>query len=86
MAKEVFSGITVDPQVVHGRPVIAGTRVPVEVVTGELADGSSFRGDHARLPPDQRADSRRAWLCDVDTWLHDGICRKLAMRWCGAFS
>ena len=42
MAHEVFPGITVDPRVVHGRPVVAGTRVPVEVVIGELAGGSSF--------------------------------------------
>jgi len=42
MAKEIFPGVTVDPQVVHGRPVVAGTRVPVEVVVGELAGGSSF--------------------------------------------
>lgn len=42
MAKEVFPGVTVDAQVVHGRPVIAGTRVPVEVVVGALAGGSSF--------------------------------------------
>ena len=42
MVKEIFPGITIDPQVVHGRPVIAGTRVPVEVVVGELASGSSF--------------------------------------------
>ena len=42
MAKAIFPGITIDPQVVHGRPVVAGTRVPVEVVVGELAGGSSF--------------------------------------------
>src|SRR5689334_10589809 len=42
MATEVFPGITVAPSIVHGRPVIAGTRVPVEVVLGELAGGSSF--------------------------------------------
>ncbi|MGH2487471.1 MAG: DUF433 domain-containing protein [Ktedonobacterales bacterium] len=42
MAKEVYPGVTVDPEVVHGRPVIAGTRVPVEVVTGELAGGSTY--------------------------------------------
>jgi len=42
MAAEVFPGITVDPSIVHGRPVIAGTRVPAEVVVGELAGGSSF--------------------------------------------
>jgi uncharacterized protein (DUF433 family) len=41
-AKEVFPGVTVDAQIVHGRPVITGTRVPVEVVTGALAGGSSF--------------------------------------------
>lgn len=42
MTKEVFPGVTVDEQVVHGRPVVAGTRVPVESVVGELAGGSSF--------------------------------------------
>lgn len=42
MAKEIFPGVTVDSQVVHGRPVIAKTRVPVEVVLGELAGGPSF--------------------------------------------
>ncbi len=42
MAKRVFPGVTVDPQIVHGRPVVAGTRVPVEVILGALAGGSSF--------------------------------------------
>ncbi len=42
MAKEIFPGITIDPDVIHGRPVVADTRVPVEVVVGELAGGSSF--------------------------------------------
>ncbi len=42
MVKEVFPGVTVDPEVVHGRPVVAGTRVPVEVIVGALAGGSSF--------------------------------------------
>ena len=41
MTKEIFPGVTVDPQIAHGRPVIAGTRVPVEAVVGELAGGSS---------------------------------------------
>jgi uncharacterized protein (DUF433 family) len=42
MAKVIFPGIAIDPQVVHGRPVIADTRVPVQTVIGELAGGSSF--------------------------------------------
>jgi hypothetical protein len=28
MAKEIFPDITVDPQVVHGRPVVAGRVFP----------------------------------------------------------
>lgn len=43
MTKEIFPGVTVDPQITHGRPVIAGTRVTVEAVLGELAGGSSFQ-------------------------------------------
>lgn len=35
-------GVTVDEQVMHGEPVVAGTRVPVRVVLGSLAGGMSF--------------------------------------------
>jgi uncharacterized protein (DUF433 family) len=53
MAQEVFPGITVDPDVMGGRPVIAGTRIPIEVIVGELAGGSSFEqimsGSHLTL-------------------------------------
>ena len=33
--------IEVDPQVMHGKPVIAGTRIPVYVVLNLLAGGLS---------------------------------------------
>ena len=42
MSNEVFPGITVDRAILHGRPAIADTRVPVEVVVGELAGGSTY--------------------------------------------
>jgi uncharacterized protein (DUF433 family) len=42
MPKEVFPGIIIDLQVMRGRSVINGTRIPSEVVVGELAGGSSF--------------------------------------------
>jgi len=35
-------GIAVDEQVMHGEPVVVGTRVPVKVVLGSLAGGMSF--------------------------------------------
>ena len=35
-------GITIDPAICHGKPVIAGTRMPVSLVLGSLAGGMSF--------------------------------------------
>ena len=34
--------IEVDPEVLHGKPVIAGTRVPVQMVLGLLGEGLSI--------------------------------------------
>lgn len=34
--------ITVDPKVRFGKPIIAGTRVPVDLVVGKLAGGMTF--------------------------------------------
>ena len=31
--------IAIDPEIAHGRPVIKGTRVPVEIILGALAGG-----------------------------------------------
>lgn len=36
------SRIVIDPSIQHGKPVIAGTRVPVNRVIGGLAGGMSF--------------------------------------------
>lgn len=40
---EVVKGIVVDKKIRFGKPVIAGTRVPVDVVLGKLAGGMSFQ-------------------------------------------
>jgi uncharacterized protein (DUF433 family) len=37
--KEIAPGIVVDPKVRFGKPVIKGTRVPVDLVIGKLAGG-----------------------------------------------
>jgi len=31
--------VTADPEVHHGEPCIAGTRIPVRIIVGSLADG-----------------------------------------------
>jgi uncharacterized protein (DUF433 family) len=40
--KEIAPRIVVDEQVRFGKPVIKGTRVPVELVVGKLAGGMTF--------------------------------------------
>ncbi len=37
--KEIAPRITVDPAVRFGKPVIKGTRVPADLVVGQLASG-----------------------------------------------
>ena len=34
--------IVIDPKILHGKPVIRGTRVPVSRVVGGLASGMTF--------------------------------------------
>lgn len=47
--------ITVDPEIMVGKPVIRGTRMPVEQILRELAGGMTFTEiieAHPRLTPD----------------------------------
>ncbi|MFH1170814.1 MAG: DUF433 domain-containing protein [Candidatus Vogelbacteria bacterium] len=37
--KEIIPGITIDPKVRFGKPVIKNTRVPVDLIVGKIAGG-----------------------------------------------
>ena len=39
MATEIAPGIVVDPSIKGGKPVIKGTRVPVDLLIGKLGGG-----------------------------------------------
>lgn len=39
MRKHTNTDITIDPKVKFGKPVITGTRVPVDLVVGKIAGG-----------------------------------------------
>lgn len=41
-AAEIYPGVVVDAEIIHGKPVIAGTRIPVALVLGQLAAGVGF--------------------------------------------
>ena len=40
---ELAAGITADPSVRFGRPVIRGTRVPANIIVGRIASGVSVQ-------------------------------------------
>ena len=41
--KKLTDRIVIDPKVMHGKPTIMGTRVPVEIVLGSLAGGMEIK-------------------------------------------
>jgi uncharacterized protein (DUF433 family) len=41
-AGEIYPGVTVDPAIVHGKPVLTGTRILVSQIVGHLAAGDSM--------------------------------------------
>ena len=42
MVTELVPGITADPDIALGKPVIAGTRIPAALILGQLAGGASI--------------------------------------------
>ncbi|MFQ5490535.1 MAG: DUF433 domain-containing protein [Phycisphaerae bacterium] len=48
--------ITADPEIHHGDPCIAGTRVSVSVIVGSIADGDTFDQILAGYPQLKRED------------------------------
>jgi uncharacterized protein (DUF433 family) len=42
MVREIAPGITVDPGIKGGKPVIRGRRVPVDLVLGQLGGGMTI--------------------------------------------
>jgi uncharacterized protein (DUF433 family) len=56
--KLIAPRISVDPEFGFGKPVIAGTRVPVSVVVGHIAAGDSseeVQREYELMPDDVRA-------------------------------
>lgn len=59
--KEVFNIITTDPEVMHGKPCVKGTRITVWLVVSMIADGETEE-DILRNYPSLTNQSIRACL------------------------
>ena len=58
--------INADPAVHHGDPCITGTRVPVSVIVGSVADGDTFEQILSSYPQLTREDIQAALLCAAE--------------------
>lgn len=52
--------IELDPKVCNGRPVIRGTRIPIAVIIGQLAEGESWQAVLDGYPELSREDIHAA--------------------------
>ena len=70
MRTEIVPGITVDPDVAFGKPVIEGTRVSASLVLGHLASGvteDELEAEYDLSKEQVRAALRyAAWLADQE--------------------
>ena len=65
--------IEIDPRVCEGRPVIRGTRIPVEVILGQLAEGESWDSILAGYPELKQEDIQAVLRFAQETVVHSEI-------------
>jgi uncharacterized protein (DUF433 family) len=76
MPVEIAPRIVVDPAVQHGKPVIQGTRLPVELVIGQLAasmDAAAVAADYDLQPADIQAALAYAALVLASEEVHANV-------------
>jgi uncharacterized protein (DUF433 family) len=69
----VFDRIEINPDVMLGKPVIRGTRIPVEIILRKLSEGatdSDLLDAYPRLTPE---DIRSALAYAADSLAHETI-------------
>jgi uncharacterized protein (DUF433 family) len=65
--------LVIDPQVHHGDPCIKGTRIPVSIIVGSIADGMSIDEVSAAYPQLSAEDARAALSYAAEVLRHEVI-------------
>ncbi|MFM7036040.1 MAG: DUF433 domain-containing protein [Planctomycetia bacterium] len=65
--------IEIVPNVMGGKPVIEGTRIPVELIVRKLSEGASDAELHDGYPALQPGDVRAALAYAADMLAHETI-------------
>jgi len=64
-------GIEINPKVMLGKPVIRGTRIPVELILRKLGEGATEQGLLDAYPNLKREDIRAALTYAAVTLAHE---------------
>ncbi len=62
------ANITTNPEVLYGRPIIKGTRIPIDLLLEELSTGETFEGLMAAYPTLKHVD-----LLEVEKMVTEGV-------------
>ena len=73
MTNELRQHITVDPKVMVGKPVIKGTRVPVELIVRMMSQGISADAILKEYPALQTSDIHAALGYAAEVQAHEDI-------------
>jgi uncharacterized protein (DUF433 family) len=68
-----YEQIEINPQVMLGKPVIRGTRIPVELILRKLGEGATEADLLAAYPRLKRADIQAALAYAADSLAHETI-------------
>ena len=71
--KEQLDRISIDPQIMVGKPVIRGTRIPVELVVRMLAQGISEKDILEEYPRLELEDIRAALAYAAQVLAHEDV-------------
>ena len=73
MNEELLKRIEVNPEVMLGKPVIRGTRVPVELILRKLSEGATEEDLQDAYPRLEKKDIQAALAYAADTLAHETI-------------
>jgi uncharacterized protein (DUF433 family) len=73
MTEELLKRIEVNPAVMLGKPVIRGTRIPVELILRKLSEGATEEDLREAYPRLDKRDFQAAFAEAADTLAHETI-------------
>ncbi|MBC7190296.1 DUF433 domain-containing protein [Candidatus Aerophobetes bacterium] len=71
--KELLDRIVVDPKIMLGKPVIKGTRLPVEIIVEKIAYGATFDEIKKDYPFITEEDIKASLLYAARSLAHEEI-------------